>query len=176
MDKVRAYALQSISAFRYSSGLYAVRHSSRVTTADGGRFPRKSSGLTAFRFIHYRYVAALLAEPLCWLFSPAARCVAVPHASRLLPAIARVRGSNDQSACITVRDKFCEGALPRLLLPVSQGSEFSGIQSQFARHLDMSMAQSETLPRFKPRLKFRWYRHQCSPLRQLAAVNRSTAA
>jgi hypothetical protein len=85
------------------------------------------------------------------------------------------RRSTTKAPAITVRDKFCEGALPRLLLPVSQGSEFSGIQSQFARHLDMSTAQSETLPRFKPRLKFRWYRHQCSPLRQLSAVNRSTA-
>ena len=84
--------------------------------------------------------------------------------------------STTKALAITVRDKFREGALPRFLLPVSQRPEFSGIQSQFASHLDMRMAQPETLPRFKPRLKLRWYRHQCSPLRQRAAVNRSTAA
>lgn len=84
--------------------------------------------------------------------------------------------STTKAPAITMRDKFPEGSLPRLLLPGSQRSEFSGIQSQFAGHLDMGMAQPEALPRFKPRLKLRWYRHQYSPVRQLAAVNRSTAA
>ncbi|WP_133660699.1 hypothetical protein [Paraburkholderia sp. BL10I2N1] len=84
--------------------------------------------------------------------------------------------STTKALAITMRNKFREGALPRFLLPVSQRSEFSGIQSQFASHLNMGMAQPEALPRFEPRLQLGWYRHQGAPLRQLAAVKRSTAA
>jgi hypothetical protein len=43
MNKVRANTLQSISAFRHSSGLYTVQQSSEVATADRCRFARNST-------------------------------------------------------------------------------------------------------------------------------------
>nr|WP_322787811.1 DDE-type integrase/transposase/recombinase [Paraburkholderia ferrariae] len=41
--KIRVYALQRISAFRHSSGLYTVQQSSEVATADRCRFARNST-------------------------------------------------------------------------------------------------------------------------------------
>jgi len=61
---------------------------------------------------------------------------------------------------MALRDRSGEGSLPRVLLHISQRYPFSGIQSQFASHLDMSVARPATLPRFNPGLKLRSCPHQ----------------